>query len=540
MHPRGAFHQLKTWLDRRFSNDDGFGLIEAVVALVIIFGLVLTLMTTLDASTRVIVSTRQQSAANALAIELLERSQALEWENMGLASSVNGATCPIQVGCYTGDFPGRLILETAGYEFDGEPMVFATGETFRPFLDFHATLERDGTNFDRYIFITGVDDDSDGTEDFRRLTAIVRWSTASGFPDEVIQTTLVSPFEEPDQPLMRSDIEWEAGTFGLDARTDPLVYDPDILVTGDEITLPAGAAGAFTNGELYNLSIVLPRMTSISVADYVSRAIGRAESTSIASGRFASTDTLLNTIDDVLASSSPVAVSELADDDTLNSAPATNGPSVSTMAGTRFISPTGVTVAEVDTGTLAVLGPLAYLSAGWLLDVVHDDVGGIPEGLPYATTALLTTDRLMIGGARADQSFAFYLRQTRATAQGIGDRDDNSVLGTRDSYASGTVTSGPIQLFHDTVLADAFADFDGWAVVEGRAAAARLKDWNFSVLAVGAGQSPYAAATASGGLRLKIWDVASSSYLSVGNLDLTTLGSCGAPNLLFSYDRSTG
>ena len=72
MHPRGAFHQLKTWLDSRFSNDDGFGLIEAVVALVIIFGLVLTLMTTLDASSRVIVSTRQQSAANTLAIELIE------------------------------------------------------------------------------------------------------------------------------------------------------------------------------------------------------------------------------------------------------------------------------------------------------------------------------------------------------------------------------------------------------------------------------------------------------------------------------------
>jgi hypothetical protein len=528
MHPRGAFHHLKTRLNGRMSSDEGFGLIEAVVALVIIFGLVLTLMTTLDASSRVIVSTRQQSSANALAIELIERSQALEWQNMGLASSVNGAACPAEVGCFIPDFPGRLVSETAGYTFDGEPMVFATGDTFRPFLDFHAVLDRDGTDFRRYIFITGVDDDSDGSEDFRRLTAVVRWETSPGFPNEVVQTTLVSPFVEPDQPLMRSDIGWEAGTLGLDARTVPLVYDPDTTVTGDEITLAAGAAGAFSNGEFYNLSIVLPRMNSISVADYISRAIGRTESTSIAAGRFAANDTVLNTLDDAFVALSPSAVSELADDDSLNAAPLTNGPSIGTLSGTRFISPTGVTIAEVDSGNVLAPGPQAYLSAGWLLDVVHDDIPTIPEQLPYATTAFLTTDRLFVGGGHADQAFTFYQRNGRVSAQGIGDRDNDTVLGTRDTYASGAVVSGAIQLFHDTVLAKTFADFDGWAVVEGRPVG-RLNDWAFSVQAVGAGQSPFAAATSAGGLRLKIWDVATSSYAAVGILDLTSLGSCGAP-----------
>ena len=47
--------------------------------------------------------------------------------------------------------------------FRSEDIVFATGDTFRPFLDFHEQLDRDGTLFDRYIFITSVDDDGNGT-----------------------------------------------------------------------------------------------------------------------------------------------------------------------------------------------------------------------------------------------------------------------------------------------------------------------------------------------------------------------------------------
>jgi type II secretory pathway pseudopilin PulG len=176
-----SLRQLKATFRSRLNDDGGFGLIEAVVALTIIFGLVLALMSTLDASSRILVSTRQQSAANALATELIERAQALEYQNMGLAASVNGATCPGDIGCYTGDFAGRLLQVAPGYDFDGEPIVFATGDTFRPFLDFHAVLDRDGT--------TSID-----TSSSPRLTTTLTEP----------RTTVVSPLLSAGQPLQAS------------------------------------------------------------------------------------------------------------------------------------------------------------------------------------------------------------------------------------------------------------------------------------------------------------------------------------------------
>ena len=72
----------------RVPNDDrGFTLVEAMVSLVIIFGLMVVLLRTFDSGTRVIVETRKQAVASAFASELIERGQALEWEHMGLATS---------------------------------------------------------------------------------------------------------------------------------------------------------------------------------------------------------------------------------------------------------------------------------------------------------------------------------------------------------------------------------------------------------------------------------------------------------------------
>ena len=64
-------------------DDRGFTIIESVVALVIIFGLMLTLLRTFDVSVGVITQSNRRGNANVLASELIERSRSLEWEHMG-------------------------------------------------------------------------------------------------------------------------------------------------------------------------------------------------------------------------------------------------------------------------------------------------------------------------------------------------------------------------------------------------------------------------------------------------------------------------
>ena len=522
-----SLRQLKANLRSRLNGDGGFGLIEAVVALTIIFGLVLALMSTLDASSRVLVSTRQQSAANALATELIERAQALEYQNMGLAASVNGATCPGDIGCYTGDFAGRLIQVAPGYDFDGEPIVFATGDTFRPFLDFHAVLDRDGTDFNRYIFITSVDDDADGTPDYRRLTAVVRWATSPGFIDEAVQTTLIAPFVEPDQPLLRTDVSWEGGTFSISGRTDPLVYDPDTAIIGDEITVNPTANAALTASTLYDLSVVLPSVNVISISDYISRAIVRAETASIAASRFEGADGIFGTADDTTFIADPDSLAESADDDNVNATPPLNGPALGLLSGLREVSLNGLTVAEVDTGTVGALGPASTLKTSWLLDVLHDDVIAIPEQLPYAAGTLATTDELFIGADTANEEFTFYSRSGGAEIQGVGDRDDNLLIGKRDTLGSAALSSAPIQLFNDSIMSATYAGFDGWVVIEGRTGA-RLDRWGMLVQEVTAGESPYLVATTMGGAHLKVWDAAAGAY-SVTDLSIAAGAQCGSP-----------
>ena len=82
-------------------------------------------------------------------------------------------------------------------------------------------VERDGTEFDRYIFVTSVDDDLDGLEDFRRLSAVVRWTPPNGFQRSVEQSTLVTPFSRPRQPLIRTDVTYSGGSVDITGLSRP-------------------------------------------------------------------------------------------------------------------------------------------------------------------------------------------------------------------------------------------------------------------------------------------------------------------------------
>ena len=183
-------------------DDRRFTIIESVVALVIIFGLMLTLLRTFDVSVGVITQSNRRGNANALASELIERSRSLEWEHMGLTSAANGAACPSEVGCtsHPTSITGQVTVNANGnYAFDGEEIVFANGATFDPFLSFVESVSRDDVDFERFLFVASVRDDplDPATERMRRITAVVRWIAPNGFAEEIRLVTFVAEFTEP-------------------------------------------------------------------------------------------------------------------------------------------------------------------------------------------------------------------------------------------------------------------------------------------------------------------------------------------------------
>ena len=208
------------------THDEGFTIIESVMALVIVFGLILTLMRTFDTGTRVVVESGRRSAATALASELIERSRSLEWSHMGLTSDANGADCPDDVGCTSHPASiagGTTVNGNGNYAFEGEEVVFANGTAFAPFLSFAETVNRGGVDYTRYLFVTSIRTDQldPATETARRITSVVRWAAPSGHVDEIRLATLVSEFTEPSQPFIHGEVDLSGGTAtvrGSDAR----------------------------------------------------------------------------------------------------------------------------------------------------------------------------------------------------------------------------------------------------------------------------------------------------------------------------------
>jgi hypothetical protein len=242
-------------------RDDGFSILESVVALVIVFGTVLVLMRSLDGSIRVVTETRRQTAAAALASELLERARSLEWEHVGLTGQSNDADCPpappdtvAGVACVDWAAEFGVTVDVEGdYTFEGQKIVFANGPTFDPFLSFHDIILRDDTDFERYLFVTRVPDASGTAEAYRKITAIVQWVPPNGYRREVRQVTYASAFEEPPSPVIDGNVVFTGGSIeftGYVGGTSGWLNAADqrpLLVGGTLASLPTARLRATTN-----------------------------------------------------------------------------------------------------------------------------------------------------------------------------------------------------------------------------------------------------------------------------------------------------
>lgn len=523
----------------RLRSDGGFGLVEAVVALVIIFGLILVLMRTFDSSTRVLVESRRQSAANQFATELLERAQALEYRHIGLASSTNGTSCVTgQVGCATflADFPA-LTADGAGWSFDGEPVVFANSDTFRPFLDFHERVGRGGTEFDRYIFVTSVDTDGTGSENHRRLTAVVRWTPPDGFRRSVAQSTVIAPFGRPSQPLIRTDVAHASGSVDIGAFGG----DGAIAVGSDRAAAPITTRDQFVAG------VTLPTMDVTVVSDFVSEARMRVRGASVPVLRWFGPDGVAGTADDVVENAFPAELAMDADDDPLSTPPLRIPTTLSTFPGVLFGQPfpfdlhaRELALGEPVTGTTASTTSVSGR-------VAAQDDAGLADGIPYVEAAITGPAKTVVGFLEyqptsaiaghyaaagvdlgvAGFEFVLYRSGTRGSAtplsaSAVADRVD--AVGGRTTVGGVRFASPPIELLRDDVAAAAFGPdtFFGWVVIEPP---------SVTVTGIVAGEAalahpdPVDAST----MRIRVWDPAAGAYVdTVVDYDAHG-GTCASP-----------
>ena len=584
---------LSMRIRQRLSREDGFTLVEAMVALVIIFGLMVVLLRTFDSSTRVLVETRRQSAANQFASELLERAQALEWQHMGLAVSRNGSSCITeQVGCYVADPIPNLAASGTGYAFEGEEVVFSNADTFAPFLDFHDEVARGGTDFDRYLFVTSIPNPVAPTEESaRRITALVQWTPPGGFRKEVRLETIVSEFREPSQPLITGAISYESGFFNIEDRDSTLANGSDVggTVNWDYLEFPTlptvenipKAPG--DSRETLTASIEFPSINLAAVSDFISGTTLTSSGTQILSLAW-------NGIPEAVPAPN---VQSFGTDDDATTAQVANydTPSGLVLYGTTNpgfhyagVETKGLTVGETedvnmlnefpdDATNKLIDEPLQFDADLWtnydntvlVTDGVYHEVLGKPF-VRYEQAANQAPDSFMVGFTEYDTAhttatlsdarytyeafgktltgdeynFTFFNRTDSSNGvffNGMVDRDDSDTTLQRTVTAQASFEGGVTYLFHD----DAYpgkngggrnASFEGWVRIT-------TPEIEITNVVAGEGAAPAAPVlNASGNLKIEQWDPlvgTAGAYVTLFDEDYETLttGSCDAVNYVF-------
>jgi type II secretory pathway pseudopilin PulG len=154
--------------------DAGFSLIEQIIAMVVIVGVLLGLLSTLGATARGVTTGRQRTIAVSLSKQVIEKLQGAAYSDVAM----NQATL-------TAD---ALVLGvTPNLRFDGELLVLG-GPTAAPYRTLTTAV---GTTFSLRTFVTGVAAAGAG---YRRTTVIVDWPSVS--PTHTLRlSSLVFPLD---------------------------------------------------------------------------------------------------------------------------------------------------------------------------------------------------------------------------------------------------------------------------------------------------------------------------------------------------------
>ncbi len=157
-------------------GDDGFTLVEVVIAMVIVFVVMSAMLTLYVGSLGTTVAAKQRQAASAVATQNLERLRALPYDviRAGLNSGDLAGDANV-----SGSSPRRLVLNGIS-----EQLVLSSTQTQQPLYPHRRVETVDGVAYTVAVYVT----QGSTTNPSYQLTSVVSWAqAASGTPRQIVQ-----------------------------------------------------------------------------------------------------------------------------------------------------------------------------------------------------------------------------------------------------------------------------------------------------------------------------------------------------------------
>lgn len=233
------------------TDDEGFTIVEVIVAMVIIAGVMATALAFLVSGLQTVVQGRQRQTATALATEALERVRALPYDTVTINS---GAAIPSSTAKYAVPVSGSYVLNTdlAGSDIPGltgtEPLVLnaVSGRT--------RDVTVDNVTYRVHTYVSKT-----AGEAFNLTTVVVYKSSVSRGERITVQRSVVfspagclstaqNPFAAPCQAYFTMNASQALGAITVTNADDGTLPIPGLdlgTATKIELSLPSNSATVF-------------------------------------------------------------------------------------------------------------------------------------------------------------------------------------------------------------------------------------------------------------------------------------------------------
>ena len=161
---------------RRVRSDEGFSLIEATTAMVLVIIIFVGLMQSLAISLRSLRENRLQQQATVLALEGIEFARSLTWDELAM----NPAHDPDDPNVSNGKLDGK------DWGFTGQEQLVEIDEVPGALNPYLTTEILDKTTFDTYSYVT------DAGGGLRRVMVVVEWNSGGNADHQHATSTLIS------------------------------------------------------------------------------------------------------------------------------------------------------------------------------------------------------------------------------------------------------------------------------------------------------------------------------------------------------------
>jgi type II secretory pathway pseudopilin PulG len=323
--------------------EDGFTIVESVVALALIFMVLVGLLGTLASASKGIVTARQRNQATGLADQVLETARASSYAVVGLNSA-----------------DATIATDTAisGGNYDGAPIAYASPSNQSPWPSHIFTTTVAGTAYVTKVYVTTIS--VVGSDPYKKVTTIVDWSGSGR--------------AQYGTAKIAASVKLSSYVYNASLPADPLLQAL-ASATGGTISV----SGTVDNLSVTDATIDLPQASSRVSSQFIQEAEALAESAGadltgdldlFVSGANASLTTSLH------ATSPPVKVSTKADNDA-GTAPSDNDSASSSDAGGSLGRTNTFSLVKGASSSLYAKSTARSTTAGAI---------GDNDQLPYATS----------------------------------------------------------------------------------------------------------------------------------------------------------